>query len=34
MNIGSQIEERDVINAGTVEKASACALLFLGIWLY
>lgn len=34
MNVGSQIEERAVINAGTVEKASACAQLFLGMRLY
>lgn len=34
MNTGSQIEERDVINACSDEKISACAQLFLGIRLY
>lgn len=34
MNTGSQIEERDVINACSDEKISVCAQLFLGIRLY
>lgn len=34
MNTGSQIEERDVINACSDEKISLCAQLFLGIRLY
>lgn len=34
MNTGSQIEERDVINAYSDEKISVCAQLFLGIRLY
>lgn len=34
MNVGSWIEEKDVINAYADEKAAVCAQLFLGIRLY
>lgn len=34
MSIGSQVEERDVINACADEKASVCAQLFLAIGFY
>lgn len=34
MNVGSEIVERDVINACTDEKASVCAQRVLGIRLY
>lgn len=34
MNVGSWVEEKDVINACADEKAAVCAQLFFGIRLY